>query len=73
MPASQTPLELRFQTKPKFLWSDALVWDFDSEVSYVGTEAGPEASIYYAGLGLTKGDAVLELVAMWMEAFWCGR
>lgn len=61
--ASQTPLELRFQTKPDFLWSDALVWNFGLELRYVRGEAGPEVSVMQ--VDLTKGDVVLELVAGW--------
>lgn len=43
----------------------------------MGREARPEASVYYAGLALTKGDVIWELVAVmdggfltWQVAPW---
>lgn len=69
---SQAPLELRFQTKPTFLWSGVPGWEFDSEMSYVGRQTGPGASIYYAGVDLTKGDVILEPMAV-VGVFWFGR
>lgn len=46
---------------------------FQNRVMGEQKHGGPEASIYYVGLDLNKGDLVLALVALWMEAFWCDR
>lgn len=62
-PASQTPSELRFQTRPKFLWLDDLC-EILIQKGVVGREARPETSVYYAGLDLTKSEVILELVAV---------